>query len=270
MSAWIESPNLKTFVSWITQPHIITSFLVAVAAVILIVLFNKIGKKYKSTNTLKGQKGTIIQVIFKVLKAVLVVVAVLVILQINGVNVTSMIAGLGIAGALIGLALQDWLKDAIMGIHIMSDRFFTIGDCVKYKETECIVTGFSLTSTKLKSIVDDTVITVCNRNIMEIQRIESTLLIDIPLGCTEDREKIDEIMKKICKESEKSNLVGKCIYKGLNSIESSSYTYRLKVSCKPKTRHDSRRFVLRTALDLLNKEGIYTPYDRIDVKNIEK
>ena len=67
---------------------------------------------------------TALTVSYDVLKVLVILCVVLTILQINGVNVTSMIAGLGIASAIIGLAFQDLLKDVITGVHIVTDNFF--------------------------------------------------------------------------------------------------------------------------------------------------
>ena len=81
----------------------------------------------------------LLRVALNVLRYLLLLVTILLILQINGINVTSLVAGLGIVSAVVGLALQDILKDVIMGLHILSGRFFSVGDAVRYGIMEGIV-----------------------------------------------------------------------------------------------------------------------------------
>ena len=49
-------------------------------------------------------------------------------------NVSSLLAGVGILSVIIGLAVQDALKDIIRGFSILSDEYFNIGDIILYKE----------------------------------------------------------------------------------------------------------------------------------------
>ena len=68
----------------------------------------------------------------------------LILLNLYGVNTTSLIAGLGIAGAVLGLALQDALKDIFNGLSIIFDNYFVVGDLVDYNGFVGTVTDFGL------------------------------------------------------------------------------------------------------------------------------
>jgi hypothetical protein len=56
---------------------------------------------------------TFINLLRNATKYIFLFLGVLIILQINGVNVTSLMAGVGIISIVVGLALQDALKDII-------------------------------------------------------------------------------------------------------------------------------------------------------------
>lgn len=60
-------------------------------------------------------------------KSAYILVVAAVILQINGINIGTLFAGLGVAGIIVGFALQDVLKDLMMGVSIMWDKFFAEG-----------------------------------------------------------------------------------------------------------------------------------------------
>ena len=81
----------------------------------------------------KKRRLTIILLLKNIIKYVIMIFAGLAILNIYGVNTTSVLTGLGIVGVVIGLALQDALKDIIGGINIIMDNYFVVGDLVTYK-----------------------------------------------------------------------------------------------------------------------------------------
>ena len=72
------------------------------------------------------------------------IITVLTVLEIFGINVTSMLAGVGIAGIIIGVALQDSLKDIIRGFVIISDNYYEMGDVIKFGENVGVVESVSL------------------------------------------------------------------------------------------------------------------------------
>ena len=73
----------------------------------------------RMNNTQRRQRvDTIRTLVVSIEKYVVIFVAVVIILSIFGVNVTSMVAGLGIMTAIVGLAFQDLAKDVIAGISL--------------------------------------------------------------------------------------------------------------------------------------------------------
>ena len=79
------------------------------------------------------KRTTIINLFRNIVKYLFAIILVVIILSIFGVDTKGFIAGLGIAGAVVGLALQDALKDIISGIAIIMDNYFVIGDKVEIK-----------------------------------------------------------------------------------------------------------------------------------------
>ena len=96
---------------------------------VLKVTFNKAGGK-KATPAQRQRIKTISQMLSSILRYLFLIIILLVILSILGVNVTSLLAGLGILTAVIGLAFQDMIKDFIAGIAIIAENQFSVGDTV--------------------------------------------------------------------------------------------------------------------------------------------
>src|SRR5690606_9331072 len=59
-------------------------------------------------------------------------IAAIVILDNMGVNVTGLVAGLGIGGIAIGLAAQGIFSDLFASLSIIFDRPFRVGQAIKY------------------------------------------------------------------------------------------------------------------------------------------
>ena len=97
---------------------------------------NKREEKSKLRLFTSNKGKTYVKMLRCIIRYIFIIVTVLIVLQINGVNVSSVLAGVGILGAIFGLAIQDWLKDIIRGSSILSDNYFSVGDVVKYKDVE--------------------------------------------------------------------------------------------------------------------------------------
>ena len=96
---------------------------------ILKLAFERAGGK-KTSPTGRQRIKTISQLLSSILRYLFLIIVLLVILSILGVNVTSLLAGLGIMTAVVGLAFQDMIKDFIAGIAIIVENQFSVGDMV--------------------------------------------------------------------------------------------------------------------------------------------
>lgn len=69
-----------------------------------------------------------------------------------GVNVTALVAGLGVGGIAVALALQRVLSDVLAALSIVIDKPFVIGDSIQVADLSGTVTAVGLRSTRLKSV----------------------------------------------------------------------------------------------------------------------
>jgi hypothetical protein len=93
-------------------------------------------------------------------------IAIIVILDNLGVNVTALVAGLGIGGIAIGLAAQGIFSDLFAALSILFDRPFRRGDTVRYGTTTGTVERIGLKTTRLRSITGEQVI-MANTKLLE-------------------------------------------------------------------------------------------------------
>jgi small-conductance mechanosensitive channel len=93
-------------------------------------------------------------------------VAAIVVLDNVGVNVSGLIAGLGIGGIAIGLAAQGIFSDLFAALSIIFDRPFRQGETIAYDQTSATVERIGLKSTRLRAITGEKKI-ISNTKLLE-------------------------------------------------------------------------------------------------------
>lgn len=83
-----------------------------------------------------------------------------------GVNVGTLIAGLGIGGLAFALAAQDTIKNIFGGFTIFTDRPFRIGDRIKVDNVDGFVEDIGIRSTRIRTM-EKRMITIPNYKIVE-------------------------------------------------------------------------------------------------------
>jgi small conductance mechanosensitive channel len=101
----------------------------------------------------------------RILRIVVLLIFVLMALQNLGVELLPLIAGLGVAGAGIALALQGVLGNLVAGLTIIVTRPFRVGEFVEIHGEEGRVEAITLFTTKL-SHPDRSVVVIPNRKIV--------------------------------------------------------------------------------------------------------
>jgi small-conductance mechanosensitive channel len=112
--------------------------------------------------------------IIRVLVSVaLFALAIVVILDNLGVNVTALVAGLGIGGIAIGLAAQGIFSDLFAALAILFDKPFRRGDTVRYGTTTGTVERIGLKTTRLRAVSGEQVI-MANTKLLEQEVLNVT------------------------------------------------------------------------------------------------
>ncbi|MCL5995782.1 MAG: mechanosensitive ion channel family protein [Chloroflexi bacterium] len=69
-----------------------------------------------------------------------------------GVDVSSMVAGLGIGGIAVALALQTFLSDVLASVAIMLDKPFVVGDFIVVDDYQGTVEHIGVKTTRVRSV----------------------------------------------------------------------------------------------------------------------
>lgn len=107
----------------------------------------------------------------KMLKTLVIIIGGLVILQNFGVNVSAILAGLGLGGVALAFAAQDTVANFFGTVTILLDSPFRVGDHVKVTDVEGIVEEVGFRSTRIRSLTNS-VITVSN-SVVAKEKVEN-------------------------------------------------------------------------------------------------
>lgn len=106
-----------------------------------------------------GNLGSAVGLIRIMVSVVVFAIAGIVILDNLGVDVTGLVAGLGIGGIAIGLAAQGIFSDLFAALSIILDKPFRVGDTITFNGKEGSVTGkveeIGLKSTRIRSLTGE-------------------------------------------------------------------------------------------------------------------
>ena len=233
-------------------------------------------KNKKLNSKLNNKSRTYLKLTNNIIRYIFIILTILVLLQTNGIDVSSMLAGVGIVSVIFGLAVQDALKDIIRGFSILSENYFSVGDVVNYNDITGKVLEFGLKTTKIKDIATDNVISIANRNIEQIQVVSNSLYVNFPMPYEVPIKTAEKVINQIILAATETEFVQDAEYKGVTELTDSSIKYLLKITCLPEKRLQARRDSLRAILLVLAKNNIEVPYNQIDIhqkwyfiKNIE-
>ena len=256
--------NISEFIEKIVQTKYLNSILVIIIS--YIVYKTIVYLVLKGSKNLTSNRGkTYLKMIKSIFRYLILLVTVIVLLQINGVNVSSMLTGVGILSVIIGFAVQDVLKDMIKGFDIISDKYFQVGDVIKYKEIEGKVLAIGLKTTKVEDVRSFNVISIANRNIEQVEVVSNAINTFIPVPYEVSIENAEKAMSDIVNKIKQMDDVDDCNYKGVSELADSSIKYMINTRCNPLLKVQMERNVLRCVLKGLAENNIQVPYNQIDV-----
>lgn len=102
-------------------------------------------------NSKKEIKETMANFLLKTIRMIIYIVSTIIVLTTIGINVNSIIAGLGIGSVLITLSAQDTAKNLFGCLMIFLDRPFELGDRIICDKYEGIVEDITFRSTRIRT-----------------------------------------------------------------------------------------------------------------------
>ncbi len=250
----------------LTNPIVKSAIIILISYVIYRNLSNLLlGKNLKIKFNIGARSQTYLRLIQSALRYAFVIITVLIVLQVNHINVSSILAGVGIAGAVVGVGSQDTIKDIVRGLTLVSDDYFSVGDVIKYGDIEGKVIVIGLKTTKIQDINTENILSIANSDIDEAQVVAPCIYVNIPLPYDLTTKEVAELTEKICTEAVKSDFVKDCITRGTNHLKESYFEYLFRASCDPAQKLAATRAVKQAAYTVLERNHVSFPYPKVDL-----
>jgi len=151
---------------------------------------------------IQQRTDTLSSVLVKIAGILILIIAVITILPEFGVNITSLIAAIGIGGLAIAFAAQNLIRDFIAGFFILLEDQYGIGDVVSIAGIAGVVEDITLRRTVLRDL-DANVHSVPNGKVdlsTNMTKKYSRVNLNVSVGYGENLKHVIDIINKICQE----------------------------------------------------------------------
>lgn len=231
-----------------------------------VLVFNKMNKK-KSVVQQK-RETTIVNLIKSIIKYIIAVLALLSILNVFGIETTSIIASLGIAGAIIGLAFQDTLKNLLSGISIIFDNHYMQGDIVTINNFKGEVIELGLQTTKIKAysgevmIINNSLIT----SVINHSMFNTKLILDLPISKKLSISDLENLLNNVSNRIKKLKEVNEVVLLGVEKLNSNNYIYKIEIDCLANNQYSVNRKFMAYLKEEYENNKIEVPSELLEVK----
>lgn len=260
----------KKIPSEVVQSIVIVLFAFILYFIIKSIIKRIVNIKSEKSKHAKNRRKTVLVLFQNISKYVLILISIICLLTIWHVNTTALITSIGALSVVLGLVFQDLLKDLLVGISIIMEDTFSLGDYVEINGFKGEVVKFNFKSTRLKSLTNEVRI-ISNRNITEVTNYSLNkimLLINVNAPYEEEYEKVESILKEIVKNLKKNEMFEEIVLApGIEELASSSVVYRISTIINVKDQFTAKREILKEIKVTFDKNKISIPYTQIEVHN---
>ncbi len=206
---------------------------------------------------------TISSLIRNTAAAVIVLVAGIMLLDQVGLNITPILAGVGIAGLAVGFGAQTLVRDVISGLFILLERQFDVGDHITTKGISGTVESITLRATIVRDS-DGTWHVIPNGEIRILSnrsRGWARTVVDVNIGYQESIDRAIAALQAVGEELSQDPTFGPLLTEapqvvGVQEVTKSAVTLRMTVRTLPGKQEDVRRELKRRIKERFDSEGI--------------
>jgi len=199
-------------IGWLAESGIRILVIVVIAVALYFVVRHLIPVLIKRTVTqrmkeeleeaIKQRSDTLSSVLIKASLGIIAILALVTILPEFGINITAMLAGIGIIGIAIGFGAQSLIGDYLNGIFILLEDQYDVGDVVRVAGIAGLVEEIGLRRTVLRDL-DGLVHSIPNGEIKAASNFTkgySRVNLNISVAYGEDLDRVIKVINRVCKE----------------------------------------------------------------------
>ena len=191
-------------------------------------------------------------------------------LSIIGVNVSTILASVGVVALIVGFGAESLIEDVITGFFMLFENQYNVGDIVEVGGFRGTVSDIGIRTTSITDLGGNVKI-INNSNMKDILNRSdksSRSLADIQIPYETDvpafEEKLPEILDSIY-EAHKDVMHSKPVYLGVQELGESGITLRFVTEVDESNIFSVQRILNRDLLVSFREAGVEVPYKQIDL-----
>ncbi|WP_354623291.1 mechanosensitive ion channel family protein [Psychromonas sp. MME2] len=265
---------VTNFKAWLfdNSPSIVVKSFIFVFILYIAHLFSKTLKKIvrKSIVHSKMDISVLMQDFFSsIISKMIMFIGLLVALSQLGIELAPLLTGFGVAGLIIGFALQDTLSNFASGLMILIYRPYDVGDMVKVAGFQGIVKNMSLVSTTIQTVDNQRLIIPNNKiwgDVINNITVEKVRRIDLVfgIGYSDDIDKAKKVLTEILTEHEKVLDTPAAVVK-LHTLNTSSVDFVVRPWVKTDDYWNVYWDITESVKKRFDQENISIPFPQQDV-----
>jgi len=213
------------------------------------------------------KRKTLIPLLGKTVKYAALFVGAMVALHQIGINVTPILAGVGILGLAVGFGAQTLVKDIINGLFILFEDSIAVGDVVVVKGTGGLVEAVNLRTIRLRDLQGN-VHVIPNSQVETITNMTkdfSYYLLDVGVAYREDTDEVIAILREIDAGMRQdpayaADMLEPIEILGVDRFTDSAVIVRARLKTKPIRQWNVGREFNRRMKKLFDARGIEIPF----------
>ncbi len=251
----------------LTLAHILTLIM---ALCLIWLVYNALVWLFHITGKRSSRAATVTELLCGLMKYLAIIVAVVWGLGILGVNTTSVLAGVGIVGLILGFGAQSLIEDIITGFFIIFEGQYNIGDIIILGDFRGIVRSIGVRTTTIEDaggnlkVVNNSDI----RNFQNRSRLSSLAICDVSVSYSTNLKKLESVVEPALDRMFLENqdlYLSTPKYYGVESLADSGIVLRFVVETKEVTIFAARRRLARDLKILFDEKGIEIPFPQVVV-----
>jgi small conductance mechanosensitive channel len=220
----------------------------------------------------RQQLVTLVQTTQWILVVLLVISTLLMLLSEFGIDITPLLASVGVAGLAVSLGAQSLIKDFIGGLLILLENQYAVGDSIVVGAVSGQVERITLRATQVRALNGDLFV-VPNGDVRVLAnqtRDWAQVVVDLGIAYEEDLDRALTVLEESVvafsqSPTFESDLLEPPQVLGVNSLGNSAIMVRIVVKTQAGKQWAIGRALRKFLLAACEREGVNLPYPRQEV-----
>jgi len=248
------------FGDWMRGINLFSLCAILLLVIMLYIITTFVKWIFHSFRLLFGSRG---ETIGKLLSSFSSYVAILIVIYFSleylGLQPSTILAGLGIAGLAITMGAKDMITDIFAGVSIVFEGAFHVGDIIRIGQSQGTVHSIGIRMTRITESGGNIRI-INNREIQDVvnlSRLSSFAVVTFKVPATASFEKIRKSMEENLPEIGRNNpdILSGPNYMGITGIDERTANYIITVSaeCLEQKKHAVTNYLYESIVNLINQ-----------------